>query len=83
MSAMNIPKLKRIKVSTEQELRTWLRKNAEPAQEVMIITGNKKSGEKHIPSQSVRDVVRENGWEFGRSYTLNGNLKGHVVRYGV
>lgn len=76
---MIIPKLKRIKVSTEQELRTWLRNNAEHQQEVMIVTCNRKSPDKYISSDLVRDAVSESGWNAGRSYTLDGNLVGHVI----
>ena len=76
---MTIPNLKRIKVSSEQELRTWLSKNSERQQEVMIVNCNKKSRDKHISSDQVRDAVGESGWNAGRSFTLDGNLVGHVV----
>lgn len=76
---MIIPKLKRIKVSTVQELRSWLTKNSNKPQDVMIVTCNKRSQTKHIRSQQVRDVARETGWSSGRSYTLVGNLSGHIV----
>lgn len=75
---MIIPKLKRIKVSSAQELRNWLAKNSEREQEVMIVTCNKKSRDKHISSDQVRDALCENGWAAGQSYTLDGNLVGHV-----
>jgi hypothetical protein len=78
---MIIPKLKRIKVSSEQELRNWLAKNSEHKQEVMIVTCNKKSRDKHVGSERVRDALSENGWVAGQSYTLDGNLVGHVVSY--
>ena len=76
---MIIPKLKRIKVSTVQELRSWLTKNSSKPQDVMIVTCNKRSQTKHIHSQQVRDIARETGWNSGRSYTLDGNLSGHIV----
>ena len=79
---MIIPKLKRIKVSTEQELRRWLRKNSERPQEVMIVTCTKKSPDKHISSDQVRRAAGGSGWAAGRSYTLDGDLVGHVVRHG-
>jgi hypothetical protein len=78
---MIIPKLKRIKVSSEHELRNWLAKNSEQKQEVMIVTCNKKSRDKHISCDLVRDALDENGWAAGQSYTLDGNLVGHVVSY--
>ena len=78
---MNLPKLKRIKVSSEKELRQWFAKNSEHGQEVMIITCNKKSRDKYVSGDQVRAAVREYGWAAGRSYTLVGNLEGHVVSY--
>lgn len=76
---MTIPNLKWIKVSSEQELRTWLSKNSKRQQEVTIVTSNKKSRNKHISSDQIRGAVGESGWQAGRSYTLDGNLVGHVV----
>jgi citrate lyase synthetase len=78
---MIIPKLKRIKVSSEHELRNWLAKNSEQKQEVMIVTCNKKSRDKHISGDLVRDALDENGWAAGQNYALDGNLVGHVVSY--
>lgn len=77
---MTWTKLKRIKVSTEEELRDWLSKNTGLQQEVMIVTCNKKSRERHLSSNQVRQAVTDNGWNAGQSYTLNGNLVGHVIR---
>lgn len=82
---MKIPKLKRIKVSTDAELRNWLRKNAKPAkevmpaQQVMIVTCDKTSADKYISSDQVRAAFSDYGWVAGQSYTLIGNLVGHVV----
>lgn len=81
LHAMIIPKLKRIKVSSEQELRNWLAKNSEHEQEVMIVTCNKKSRDKHISSDQVRNALSENGWAASQSYTLDGNLVGHLVSH--
>ena len=78
---MTIPKLKRIKVSSERELRAWLSKNA-AAQDVMIVTCNERSRTQHISSAQVRSVLGETGWKTGRSYTLDGNLLGHVASHG-
>ena len=76
---MNIPRLKRIKISSEQELRSWLAKNSECEQKVMIITCNAKSRDKHVSSNNVRSALGKTGWVAGRSYTLDGNLIGHVI----
>jgi hypothetical protein len=67
LRVMMIPKLKRIKVSSEQE--------------VMIVTCNKKYRDKHVSSDQVRDALSENGWAAGQRYTLDGNLVGHVVSH--
>ncbi len=76
-----MPKLKRVKVSTEQELRNWLNKNSDQEQEVMIVTCNQKSRDKFISIDRVRDAVVQSGWNAGRSYTLDGNLVGHVISH--
>lgn len=76
---MTIPKLKRIKVSTVQELRSWLASDSTKPQDVMIVTCNQRSQNKYVSSQQVRDVATETGWRSGRSYTLDGNLVGHIV----
>jgi len=78
---MNIPNLKRVKVSSEQELHNWLAKHTAYAQDVMIVTCNKKSRDKHLSSSQVQDVLNGNGWTAGRSYTLDGNLVGHVASH--
>ena len=78
---MIIPKLKRIKVSSEQELRNWLARNSEDEKDVMIITCNKKSRDKYVSSDLVRDALSEHGWAAGQSYTLDGNLVGHVASH--
>jgi hypothetical protein len=76
---MVIPKLKRIKVSSEQQLRNWLASNSEFERDVMIVTCNKKSREKHISSEQVRRILGDLGWTAGKSYALDGNLVGHVA----
>ncbi|MGH1368450.1 MAG: hypothetical protein ACRBCL_07510 [Maritimibacter sp.] len=76
---MTIPKLKRVKVASEQELRTWLNKNSGQAQDVMIVTCNKKSHQKYIARDQLYDAVVLSGWTAGRRYTLDGNLVGQVI----
>jgi hypothetical protein len=79
---MALPKLERIRVSSEQELRSWLSKNSELSRQVIIVTCNKKSRDKHVSSDQVRNALSERGWVAGRSYTLVGNLVGHVIMRG-
>ncbi len=78
---MIIPKLKRIKVSTEQDLRNWLAKNAAHSQDVMIVTCDKSSPKKYVSRAQVHDALNAHGWTSGQSYTLVGNLVGHVARH--
>jgi len=78
---MTLPRLKRMRVSTEQELRNWISKNhLQDIEEVLIVTCSKKSPKKYVSSAQVRDVLREKGWTVSRSYTLEGSLVGHVAR---
>jgi len=79
---MIIQKLKRIKVSSEEELRSWLAKNAACETDVMIVTCNKLSKVKHVSNTQVRSALGDLGWRAGRSYTLKGNLVGHVASQG-
>ncbi|MCK0168797.1 hypothetical protein MWU52_14655 [Jannaschia sp. S6380] len=79
---MTVPRLKRVKVSSEQELRTWLAKNADGTQSVMVVTCDRNSRDKFVGSDQVRAAAAAHGWAAGRSYTLRGNLVGHVVSHG-
>lgn len=74
---MTIPKLKRIKVSSVDELRNKLGKEPETLREVVIVTCDKSSPEKYLSSDLVREVLAELGWTKAQSYTLAGNLVGH------
>lgn len=79
---MTIPTLKRIKVSSAQDLRNWLSQNATHSEDVMVVTCDKTSRTKHVSNDEVRQTLLDNGWTAGRSYTLNGNLIGHVAHPG-
>ncbi len=76
---MSIPNLKRVKVSDTQELNNWLDKNGTYDQAVMIVTCDRTSRSKYVSSDEVRMALTSRGWSAGRSYTLNGNLVGHVA----
>ncbi|WFE88481.1 hypothetical protein K1718_20280 [Roseibium porphyridii] len=76
---MLIPNLKRIKVSSVQELRSWLGKSPIQNQRVMIVTCNKTSARKFLSRESVQKTLAEYGWAVETRYTLNGNLVGHVA----
>ncbi|GLQ36239.1 hypothetical protein GCM10007939_25230 [Amylibacter marinus] len=68
-------------MSSTTELRNWLDKNAGRRQEVMIVTCDKTSRTKHISRDQVKDALGNAGWNAGRSYTLDGNLVGHVISH--
>ncbi len=76
---MSIPNLKRIKVSSGQELRNWLAKQPDQQQTVMLLTCNKTSRNKYVSREEVDEALVEHGWVAGVKYTLNGNLIGHVI----
>ena len=76
---MVIPSLKRIKVSSSDELENWLAKNSTFDRDIMFLTCSKKTSGKYLSSAAVRDVLARQGWAAGRSYTLNGDLLGHVA----
>ncbi len=76
---MHIPNLKRVKVSSVQELRNWLGKGPDQHQRVMIVTCNKTSTGKFLSRESVQNTLAEYGWAVETRYTLNGNLVGHVA----
>jgi len=79
---MSIPKLKRVRVGSATELRTWLEKNSGADGRVMIVTCDKSSPTKYLSSESVRHILAEYDWIAEHSFTLNGNLLGHVVSTG-
>lgn len=76
---MNIPNLKRVKISSEQELRIWLAKNPNQDKSVMLVTHNKTSHVKHVSREQVRDALTAHSWVEGARYTLNATLIGHVI----
>ncbi|WP_368187963.1 hypothetical protein [Aestuariibius sp. HNIBRBA575] len=77
---MTIPKLKRIKVSTEQDLKNWVGQNPNLTQDVMIVTCNKTSRSRYLCNDQIDAVLQSHNWQTTRRYTLNGNLVGHVIR---
>lgn len=76
---MGIPNLKRVKVSSEQELRAWLNKQPDEDQSVMLVTYTKTSRDKHVSHEQVHEALVEHGWASGRKYTLNSHLLGHLI----
>jgi hypothetical protein len=76
---MSIPNLKRVRISSVQELESWLAKQSDQAQSVMVVTYSEATHDKFVSHDQVGDVLTAHGWDAGRRYTLNGNLIGHVM----
>lgn len=77
---MTIPNLKRVKVASEQELENWLVQHPDQDDEIMVVTHNKTSADKHVSREQVAEALAAHGWISGTRYTLNGTLIGHVIR---
>lgn len=76
---MTIPTLKRVKITSIQELRTWLAKNADHAGSVMVVTQSAPDSENYVSVDAVGGALGDHGWQAGRRYTLNKTLLGHVI----
>ncbi len=77
---MTIPTLKRIKISSERDLRHWLAAGPVVDGSVMLVTFNRTSPAKHVSHAEVHAALSEHGWVSERRYTLNSTLVGHVIR---
>lgn len=76
---MTIPKLKRIKISSELELRTWLTRSGDQHDDVMLVTYKSASDPRHVSRQIVHEALADHGFVGGPRYTLNTGLLGHVI----
>lgn len=81
---MSIPTLKRIRISSQIDLTTWLSKSAAQADiadmnSVMLVSHSDKANKSHLSVNEVREALNEQAWKLERSYTLNGGLLGHVI----
>ena len=77
---MRIPDLKRIRITSADDLRHWLARNADFADRVMLVTHARSTDARHVSREDVVDVLAENGWVGEARYTLNATLLGHVIR---
>ena len=75
----NIPSIKRINISSELELDTWLRKSSTQDGSVMLVTHSDASHRKHVSREQIAKVVEDHGWEAGTRYTLSSHLLAHVI----
>ena len=76
---MQIPTLKRITVTSEQQLGIWLAKQSAQAESVMLVTHTKASHKTYVSREQVEQMLAAHGWIAGRRYTLNPDLLGHVI----
>lgn len=77
---MEIPKLKRVTVSSERELNAWLAGQSAATGAHMLVTHCNPSSPKHVSRAQVRDALCAHGWCAGRRFTLTKSLVGHVIR---
>lgn len=69
--------LKRVTVSSPQELESWLAKAAAAHESAMLVTPT--SGKDTISREQVEDVLAAHGWVSERRYTLGKRQLGHVI----
>ncbi|MEM9574276.1 MAG: hypothetical protein AAF870_03490 [Pseudomonadota bacterium] len=77
--SINIPDLKRVKISSDQELSTWLHRNSAQQNAVMLVTYTKANPEKHVSHEQVQRALDDYGWTSKMRYTLNKSLVGHAI----
>ena len=77
---MSIPAMKRVTISSAQQLDDWLRMQPADASTVMLVTHNQRSSDKHVSTAEVQTAIGEYGWQAGFRYSLNPHLTGHVIR---
>lgn len=76
---MNMPSLKRIRVTSEQQLRSRLARLSPDDASVMLVTCTRSTPDKYLSPDCIRSAVIAHGWSNGRRYTLNANQIGHVI----
>jgi len=74
-----IPKLKRINIHSELELKVWLKKNSSQKESVMLVTHSNTSHQKHVSREQIGEMLAEHGWKAGSRYTLGSDLLAHVI----
>lgn len=76
---MKIPSMKRVKVTSPQELDVWLTKYDGTPGSVMLVTHADAAHKDHVSREQVQGVLGVHGWAAGVRYTLNATLLGHVI----
>lgn len=65
-----LPKLKRISINSELELDTWLSKNSNREEPVLIVTNTDASHQKHVSREQIASLLNKHGWQSGKAYNI-------------
>lgn len=77
---MSIPTLKRIRITSVQQLETWLSNNSDHPSDIMIVTFTDPTHPDFVSVDQLKNGLVSYGWSQGRRYTLGKNQLGHVIR---
>ena len=76
---MAVPTMKRVTVTSELALRSWLTGAAGQAGQVMLVTRADATSAKHVSREQMQTAAAEHGWTPGRRYTLGAGIVGQVI----
>ena len=74
-----LPKLKKIRISSELELDIWLKRNTNHEESVILVTHTNKAHKNYVSRRQVNEILVQYGWEANSRFNLGSNLLGHVV----
>ena len=77
---MAIPNLKRLKVTSLQDLESRLKDVSVDLQVVMVTTTAQALSSTHVNSGDINQCIRKLGWTHDKSYTLIGGLIGQLIK---
>lgn len=76
---MKLPKLKRVKISSKQELEVWFKRKSSQEENIMVVSHTNASHRKFVSREQIEEVVVEHGWKAGPRFTIGSDLLGHVI----
>ena len=76
---MTIPTLKRVRISSAAQLRSWLGNHAGAEEDVLVVTVRNPGSAKHVTRDEIAGALAAHGWQAGFAYTLEGGLRGQVA----
>lgn len=79
---MKLDGLKRVNITSAQQLDSWLHKHADQTGDVVLVTRTDHAPDKHVGLEHMLRALAAHGWISARSYTLGSTKIGHVVRRG-